>query len=303
MPSFATIFMFATLALSSFTSAAPLGSLPSAPAPVPAPADVSNTADAVINNAFGTVGDTVGSPVPPVSPPANAGAPVGLVVILTDATNTVSPIADQLSSSFPYHPHGTLLTVFSHVDGLKGGAVTVASVTSLTNQISTAIQTAIGSTKALQGQPLSVILASINGGPQLQISDVASLLGTLLTVRIFLSLLAPPNLIYFLFGIVSLFSRLWEVSLAKLATMATLMSLFPSSQLLGSSLCILDNNDKCLTYHIQWAFVFPVDIGDRSRGQHATSCSPPPGWQHHLDRYQLGPHEPPQYHQRLSEPL
>jgi len=191
MPSFAAISLFATIALTSFTSAAPVGPIagvpvPAAPAglPVPIPAvangavgtvtgvvdstvggvtggvvgTVTNTANGVTGGAVGTVTDTANGVI------AAVAVPKSLAVVFSEATSALNPVLGQLTA-------------------IKGDAIEVATITPVTNEVTAIIQKAVDATKALQGQPISVIMASANGAvQQISIPDLATIVAGLLSL-------------------------------------------------------------------------------------------------------------------------
>lgn len=62
----------------------------------------------------------------------------------------------------------------------------MTEISPLLQQIVDIVGTAVGDVKALAGQPLSIVLATVDPTVQATVTDVAQLLSKVLSVRIFL---------------------------------------------------------------------------------------------------------------------
>ncbi|KAN0082748.1 hypothetical protein V8E55_008543 [Tylopilus felleus] len=99
------------------------------------------------------------------SPVVQRQAPQSVAVVLTDLTNTVTPLANQLLYATSEN-------------------ATQATLTPIIGDINTAVTGAVSNLNLLVGQPIDVILASVDGTTVLAASDIAALLATVVNVRL-----------------------------------------------------------------------------------------------------------------------
>ncbi|KAF8133016.1 hypothetical protein EV363DRAFT_83932 [Boletus edulis] len=97
------------------------------------------------------------------SPVVERQAPQSVAVVLTDLTNTVTPLANQLLYA-------------------NSGNATQAILTPIIGDISTAVTVAVSSMNLLVGQPTEVILASVDGTTILTASEISVLLAVVVNL-------------------------------------------------------------------------------------------------------------------------
>ncbi|KAF8121797.1 hypothetical protein EV363DRAFT_1184196 [Boletus edulis] len=97
------------------------------------------------------------------SPVVERQAPQSVAVVLTDLTNTVTPLANQLLYA-------------------NSGNATQEILTPIIGDISTAVTVAVSSMNLLVGQPTEVILASVDGTTILTASEISVLLAVVINL-------------------------------------------------------------------------------------------------------------------------
>ncbi|KAH0828552.1 hypothetical protein J3R83DRAFT_2818 [Lanmaoa asiatica] len=97
------------------------------------------------------------------SPVVERQTPQSAAVVLTDLSNTVTPLANQLLYATPEN-------------------ATQATLTPIIGDISTAVTSAVSSLNLLVGQPTNVIMASVDGTTVLGASDIATLLSVVVNL-------------------------------------------------------------------------------------------------------------------------
>ncbi|KAI0367263.1 hypothetical protein BV20DRAFT_1037777 [Pilatotrama ljubarskyi] len=145
MFSFSTISVFATVALSAFTSALPL-----AGRGLPVVGDLSAVTD--VTSGLPVVGGILG----------RNDVPKGIAAIFADVQTQIAPATEQLKFVTKQN-------------------ATVAAVTGPVNEIKTALTNAVSLVQGLAGQPIEVILASVDGTGKLAVDEVATILAALIT--------------------------------------------------------------------------------------------------------------------------
>ncbi|KAI0916627.1 hypothetical protein AcW1_010177 [Taiwanofungus camphoratus] len=145
MLSFSALSVFATLALSAFTSAVPLS-----------PTGVVNDISSVAHLPAVPIPSGLAGVIP-------RDAPRGVCAILQDVTTQVTPYTVQLQY-------------------LKQSNATIDVITPIVNNIKGVLGGALGDVNGLVGQSTSVILATVDGTAQVTVTELAQIIAGLMTL-------------------------------------------------------------------------------------------------------------------------
>ncbi|OCB90720.1 hypothetical protein A7U60_g2018 [Sanghuangporus baumii] len=163
MRSFSIFSLAATLALSAFSSAAPLTA--DGGAHVDVKVNTRELADVDLEDVkiLSSRDDLVDVDVEDVKILSSRDDPPSIPKILNDLTAELSPVVDKINA-------------------LTGADDLVAQLGPLINQAVDIVGTAVSDVNALVGEPVATVLASVDGKVQVSVSDVAQLTSGVLTL-------------------------------------------------------------------------------------------------------------------------